>query len=343
MAVAKVVFFAFAIGLTFGGFTSYLVMSYVSSDGALNQFIRRTSGYGSRQDLTRTVVHRHGAFNITAPVDFSGDKDDPHHIMNDKQAKEEAQRIRVLCWVMTSPKTLHEKGKPIMETWAKRCNIFLFMSSQEDPEFSPDVVGLDVGEGRDKLWHKTRAAWQYVFDHHIDDADWFIKVDDDTYLIVENLRHLLSKYQPDEPHYFGRHFKTYGGYCSGGAGYVFSRQTLRVFAELLKDTSLCPKDSWAEDLEVGRCLAKKGIHPGDSRDSLGRKTFHPFPPEHHLIPGFVPKDFWIYSYDFHPYKDGPDCCSDHSITFHYISPKMMYQLEYFVYHLRPFGIEHSDV
>ena len=47
---------------------SYLVMSYVSSDGALNQFIRKTSAYGSRhdRDLTRTVVHRHGVFNITS-------------------------------------------------------------------------------------------------------------------------------------------------------------------------------------------------------------------------------------------------------------------------------------
>ncbi|EDO46406.1 predicted protein, partial [Nematostella vectensis] len=268
-------------------------------------------------------------------IDFDVDLNDTHHKQSNK-AKSLLKKVRVLCWVMTSPTNLPVKGKPVKETWGKRCDVLLFMSSKEDKSFP--AVGLDVPEGHGKLWFKTRAAWQYVIDHHMDDADWFLKADDDTYVIVENLKYLCSKYDPDKPHFFGRKFKMFGGYHSGGAGYVFSKETLRRFAKLLKDEKRCPLESFAEDVEVGRCLAKEGVSPGDTRDSRMRETFHPFPPEHHLIPGFLPKDFWYHQYNAWPIKDGtPECCADHAITFHYISPNMMYQMEYFVYHLRPYG------
>jgi len=49
-------------------------------------------------------------------------------------------------------------------------------------------VGLDVQEGHSNLYEKTKEAFKYLWKHHIQDADWFMKADDDTYVIVENLR-----------------------------------------------------------------------------------------------------------------------------------------------------------
>ena len=42
-----------------------------------------------------------------------------------------------------------------------------------------------------------------------DEADWFLKADDDTYTIVENLRLLLLNKNSSEPVFFGHKFKPF--------------------------------------------------------------------------------------------------------------------------------------
>ena len=45
-------------------------------------------------------------------------------------AEEMKKKVRILCWVLTNPKNHDTKAKAIKETWGRRCNILLFMSSQ---------------------------------------------------------------------------------------------------------------------------------------------------------------------------------------------------------------------
>lgn len=213
-------------------------------------------------------------------------------------ADELYRKVRILCWVMTGPGNLETKARHVKSTWSRHCNVVVFMSSVDDPDFP--TVGLGTKEGRDQLYWKTIRAFHYVYEHHVHEADWFLKADDDTYVIVDNLRWVLANHTPEEPIYFGRRFKPYTkqGYMSGGAGYVLSKEALRRFVEGFTN-KVCTHTTAVEDLAMGQCMEKVGVLAGDSRDSLLRETFHTFRPEQHLTATFS-KSFWYWSYCYYP-------------------------------------------
>ncbi len=227
----------------------------------------------------------------------------PHFAGQDILADVFYSKVRVLCWVMTNPSNLYKKTIHIKATWAKRCNKILYISSEVDPDFP--TVKVKSKEGRQYLWQKTRHTFQLLYDEYLDEAEWFIKADDDTFLILENLRYLLSGYDPSQPIYFGRRFKPYvqQGYMSGGAGYVVSKAGVKNLVEkVFTDSKKCKSGDFvggAEDVEIGKCLQNAGVKAGDSRDPLGRDRFHPFIPEHHLVPGIVPTKFWYWDYVYY--------------------------------------------
>ena len=78
----------------------------------------------------------------------------------------------------------------------------LFMSTEADDDLGA-VALPNIASGRASLWNKTRKvkiilfcqfsqdfvqAFTYVWENHREDADWFIKADDDTFVIMENLK-----------------------------------------------------------------------------------------------------------------------------------------------------------
>ncbi|KAK3108481.1 hypothetical protein FSP39_008839 [Pinctada imbricata] len=331
----------FLIGITFGFCATYFFKFGIANGPNTQVYVNNQRYSGG---LIPESPHSHGETDhLAGPdqiIDWSHGHVHSHAEESDEVAKSLQSKVRVLCWVMTNPKNHQSKAKHVKATWGKRCNILLFMSSQEDT--SLPAVALPVDEGRDNLWAKTKEAFRYIHKHHFNDAEWFLKADDDTYIVVENLRYFLLDKKSDEPWYYGRRFKPYvsQGYMSGGAGYVLSKKAVELLAQRgLDNPKMCRSDAGgAEDLEVGKCMERVGVKAGDSRDPEGRERFMPFVPEHHLIPGILPKDMWYWSYNFYPAKQGQECCSDFAISFHYVSPNMMYVLEYLVYHLRPFGV-----
>lgn len=93
-------------------------------------------------------------------------------------------QVRLLCWIPLSAAfgssfSLGEKA--IRETWGKRCDRLLFVFATGVKNGSAgQVIETDDG-GVIRLFVRTMSeVFQYVYDHHLNDSDWFLKAEEDT-------------------------------------------------------------------------------------------------------------------------------------------------------------------
>ena len=115
---------------------------------------------------------------------------------------------RIYCFILTSPKHFDTKTRAVNLTWAPRCDKYHFIS-----EYANDTKGLPIAPianitpGYNHLTQKTTLAFFYAYQHFINEFDWFLKADDDTYIFVDNLQAFLNTQNPFEPITFGYNFK----------------------------------------------------------------------------------------------------------------------------------------
>ncbi|KAH8870527.1 Glycoprotein-N-acetylgalactosamine 3-beta-galactosyltransferase 1 [Schistosoma japonicum] len=208
---------------------------------------------------------------------------------------------------------------------------------------------LAYPEERRYLWNKISTALRYIYQFR-DDYDYFLKADDDTYVIMENLLDALQHYSPDMPFMLGHRFPTIvqNGFFSGGAGYILSREALKNIVEksIDKHPNCSIYDEIGEDVMMSICGQAVGVRLFDVHDILNRDRFQYDSPDAFLnFKSYLKLNWRPVELDSNFSYAAPhqSLLSDVGITFHYVTPEMMYMLEYFSYYLRPIGLVNDFV
>ncbi|XP_032293431.1 glycoprotein-N-acetylgalactosamine 3-beta-galactosyltransferase 1 isoform X2 [Drosophila virilis] len=138
-------------------------------------------------------------------------------------SRDSAPSARVLCMVLTCPDYVERYAQHVHATWGQRCSKLVFVSSQHYEPLGVVQVVESNGGGYEDLWNKTREGFRHVWLEYGEQYDWFLKADDDTYVIMENLRHMLSAYDPNMPVYFGYQMRRYnvGNDCCSNYSIAF--------------------------------------------------------------------------------------------------------------------------
>lgn len=147
-------------------------------------------------------------------------------LRNQATTRSNSSAPRILCWIMSVNDAEHRrKSKAAVDTWGKRCDKLLVVRNGTEiklitrPNATESVLTLPVKiESHDLLWFKVRAAFTFIHSKYLQQFDWFMKTDDDTYVLVDNLRDFLAQHSPKELVWFGYKFRhaVKQGHMSGG-------------------------------------------------------------------------------------------------------------------------------
>ena len=199
------------------------------------------------------------------------------------------------------------------------------------------------------IWEKMWRSWIYVDENHADRAEWFCKVDYDTFLFPENLQYYVQDFKKwnakEEHHYFGhklynppidaknedRHYfenMLYHPPIIAGACVCWSHKTLTAIAEVYRtmpkgytgeERNKCEdRAGEGEELTTSKCLKLElGVEPEEAIDDNRRDFVMLDQYENHLDWNRTKQgEWWFWNGKEKERGQMEECCANRPIAIH---------------------------
>lgn len=119
------------------------------------------------------------------------------------------QGPRIFCMMITIKQNLATRAQLMLDTWLHKCDDYKFVLMLNTSQTSQAIddghylqpAGL-VDDSFKKLTDKVYRMFMHAYLKY-PNFDWYLKADDDTYIIMENLRWFLRQKNASEPVSFG--------------------------------------------------------------------------------------------------------------------------------------------
>jgi len=160
-----------------------------------------------------------------------------------------------ICYIIsTCDKYLDSRVKYQMDIMFKNIN-------KEDIYYLTSQANIDKRQfGWNTLDDPKNITWKYIhfiFNMQIHEKyDWFVFIDDDTFVFDLRLQKMLKQYNSEENFYIGKELdhikKDFGLYMSGGAGYALSKALYKLIYQYVINNGINNSfKHWCDDLCIG--------------------------------------------------------------------------------------------
>ena len=164
------------------------------------------------------------------------------------------------------------RARGVWETWGRevsgRLIFFTGQTNQTNWKGLP-VVQLDVEDNAYPPQRKALTMLKYVYEHFVDDYEWFIRADDDVYMRADRLASYLRRLNSSDDLVVGQPgtgkkeeigllgLGENDNFCIGGPGIIMTSSVLWRMGPHLTHC-INATASYHEDAEVGRCIRRFG-------------------------------------------------------------------------------------